>query len=109
MSKNIYTIRNAYVYRFSKIKEAFSLIGCDKLGFYGVNCSIPCPANCLDKLCHVVKGTCLKCVKGFKGKLCNEGKRMDYLKKYIFKRNDIYVLLTLRTPILDCYFSHISF
>lgn len=50
-----------------------TLLGCDKPGSYGTNCSNPCPANCLDALCHVVQGTCQKCVEGFKGILCNEG------------------------------------
>ncbi|XP_078328947.1 uncharacterized protein LOC144623898 [Crassostrea virginica] len=44
--------------------------GCPSLGFYGENCSIPCPQNCLKGLCHIVQGTCLGCQKGYKGDAC---------------------------------------
>lgn len=43
--------------------------GCPKLGYFGQNCSVPCPdVNC--QYCHVETGTCLGCKPGFKGQRC---------------------------------------
>ena len=43
-------------------------------GFYGENCSIPCPKNCRDGRCHIVEGTCFGCVDGYIGDKCTENK-----------------------------------
>nr|XP_022306227.1 multiple epidermal growth factor-like domains protein 10 [Crassostrea virginica]XP_022306228.1 multiple epidermal growth factor-like domains protein 10 [Crassostrea virginica] len=48
---------------------------CPIPGFYGENCSIPCPQNCH---CHITEGTCLGCLPGYVGTNCNKkcGKNM---------------------------------
>ncbi|XP_022307739.2 uncharacterized protein LOC111113742 [Crassostrea virginica] len=46
--------------------------GCPSPGFYGEDCSIPCPQNCQDGFCHIVEGTCLGCLPGYRGLRCNE-------------------------------------
>ncbi|XP_062567724.1 platelet endothelial aggregation receptor 1-like [Saccostrea cucullata] len=46
--------------------------GCSKTGVYGENCSLPCPANCQDKRCNIVNGTCLGCLPGYMGEMCQE-------------------------------------
>ncbi|XP_061185212.1 protein jagged-1b-like [Saccostrea echinata] len=43
--------------------------GCNKT-FYGPNCDKKCSANCEDQSCDIVNGTCLKCSRGWTGKLC---------------------------------------
>ena len=53
--------------------QTVSLLGCPSLGYYGENCSIPCPVNCLDGLCDSVNGTCFGCFDGYSGPTCNEG------------------------------------
>ena len=49
------------------------LLGCPSLGYYGENCSIPCPVNCRDGLCDKENGTCYSCLDGYSGPTCNEG------------------------------------
>lgn len=49
------------------------LKGCPTLGYYGEDCSLPCPQNCQENHCKIVDGTCLGCVDGYKGPTCNEG------------------------------------
>eukprot|EP00105_Crassostrea_gigas_P046603 XP_019930751.1 PREDICTED: uncharacterized protein LOC105347965 [Crassostrea gigas] len=46
--------------------------GCLTLGYYGENCSTPCPENCKGGDCNIVDGTCISCVQGYKGSMCNE-------------------------------------
>uniref|UniRef100_A0A8W8NSY8 EGF-like domain-containing protein n=1 Tax=Magallana gigas TaxID=29159 RepID=A0A8W8NSY8_MAGGI len=41
-------------------------------GYYGEDCSLPCPQNCQEGHCHIVDGSCLGCVPGYKGPTCNE-------------------------------------
>lgn len=43
--------------------------GC-RLGFYGIICDRPCPTNCKDNICHIVKGICFECKPGWIGILC---------------------------------------
>ena len=45
---------------------------CTISGYYGENCSTPCPKNCLNSLCGV-NGTCYSCLDGYSGPVCNEG------------------------------------
>ena len=40
-------------------------------GYYGQNCSLPCPHNCF---CHMTHGTCLSCLPGYMGQNCKESK-----------------------------------
>lgn len=49
--------------------------GCSSAGFYGENCSKPCHKNCQEGHCHITEGTCLGCQAGYRGPMCNEGKR----------------------------------
>uniref|UniRef100_A0A8W8NSV0 EGF-like domain-containing protein n=1 Tax=Magallana gigas TaxID=29159 RepID=A0A8W8NSV0_MAGGI len=46
--------------------------GCLKVGYYGENCSTPCPENCENGYCDIVDGTCISCVPGYKGSMCNK-------------------------------------
>nr|XP_034321253.1 multiple epidermal growth factor-like domains protein 10 [Crassostrea gigas] len=46
--------------------------GCPTPGYYGEDCSFPCPQNCQEGHCHIVNGTCLGCVDGYRGTTCNE-------------------------------------
>uniref|UniRef100_A0A8W8P5G3 EGF-like domain-containing protein n=1 Tax=Magallana gigas TaxID=29159 RepID=A0A8W8P5G3_MAGGI len=46
--------------------------GCLKVGYYGENCSTPCPENCENGDCDIVDGTCISCVPGYKGSMCNK-------------------------------------
>ena len=48
-------------------------IGCLTLGYYGENCSTPCPENCKGGDCDIVDGTCVSCVPGYSGSMCNIG------------------------------------
>ena len=50
-----------------------TVTGCPSPGFYGEKCSIPCPQNCQEGHCHIVEGTCLGCLPGYRGAICNEG------------------------------------
>lgn len=47
------------------------LLGCPTPGYYEVNCSSTCPQNCQEGQCNIVDGTCLGCVDGYIGPLCN--------------------------------------
>nr|XP_022307962.1 multiple epidermal growth factor-like domains protein 10 [Crassostrea virginica] len=46
--------------------------GCLKTGYYGENCSKPCPQNCQENHCDIVDGTCLGCILGYRGQTCEE-------------------------------------
>lgn len=50
-----------------------NFIGClPAQGFYGFNCSIPCPdLNC--QYCHTETGSCQICKPGYKGPRCETG------------------------------------
>ena len=46
--------------------------GCSIPGYYGVNCSTPCPdPNC--RYCHIENGTCQGCKPGYQGIRCEQG------------------------------------
>ncbi|XP_062622253.1 uncharacterized protein LOC134283792 [Saccostrea cucullata] len=42
--------------------------GCNKTGYYGPTCSIPCRRNCC--YCHIETGACQGCKPGYKGHNC---------------------------------------
>ncbi|XP_061194962.1 uncharacterized protein LOC133203133 [Saccostrea echinata] len=43
--------------------------GCKKTGYYGSNCSLPCPdTNC--RYCHIETGACQGCKPGYQGHQC---------------------------------------
>ncbi|XP_065928042.1 angiopoietin-1 receptor-like [Magallana gigas] len=45
------------------------VFGCPTSGYYGSNCSIPCPdVNC--RYCHIETGTCQGCKPGYQGQHC---------------------------------------
>ena len=47
------------------------MVGCAEAGFYGINCSIPCPEpNCRN--CHPETGTCQEYQQGFEGDNCKK-------------------------------------
>uniref|UniRef100_K1PJ98 Tyrosine-protein kinase receptor Tie-1 n=1 Tax=Magallana gigas TaxID=29159 RepID=K1PJ98_MAGGI len=46
--------------------------GCPVTGYYGEDCSLPCPQNCQEGHCHIVDGTCLGCVPGYTGARCDK-------------------------------------
>ncbi|XP_065924918.1 receptor-type tyrosine-protein phosphatase alpha [Magallana gigas] len=58
------------LYAFNELCE-LEVYGCPTPGYYGENCSIPCPQNCF---CHIINGTCLDCVAGYmyKENQCDE-------------------------------------
>ncbi|XP_065925703.1 uncharacterized protein [Magallana gigas] len=58
-------------YAYSDLCEV-EVNGCPTPGFYGEDCSIPCPQNCQEGHCDSIEGTCLGCIDGYKGATCNE-------------------------------------
>nr|XP_022297215.1 scavenger receptor class F member 2-like [Crassostrea virginica] len=40
-------------------------------GLYGDDCALPCPVNCLGKVCDVTDGTCGNCSDGWTGSYCD--------------------------------------
>ena len=47
------------------------IVGCAEAGFYGINCSIPCPdPHC--RYCHPETGTCYECKPGYEGHSCEK-------------------------------------
>uniref|UniRef100_A0A8W8P2L6 EGF-like domain-containing protein n=1 Tax=Magallana gigas TaxID=29159 RepID=A0A8W8P2L6_MAGGI len=46
--------------------------GCPTPGYYGENCSLPCPQTCQGSNCNIVDGTCPGCNNGYRGPTCDE-------------------------------------
>nr|XP_022306989.1 multiple epidermal growth factor-like domains protein 10 [Crassostrea virginica] len=46
--------------------------GCPTPGFYGESCSIQCPQKCQEGRCHISDGTCLGCLSGYIGQICDK-------------------------------------
>lgn len=59
-----------------------AFVGCQTPGFFGENCSIPCPQNCQEDHCNIVDGTCLGCTPGYIGSECDEGTFNNDVDKY---------------------------
>uniref|UniRef100_K1PR81 protein-tyrosine-phosphatase n=1 Tax=Magallana gigas TaxID=29159 RepID=K1PR81_MAGGI len=57
-------------YAFNEICE-LEVYGCPIPGYYGEDCSLPCPQNCQEGRCNIVDGTCLGCVSGYTGPTCD--------------------------------------
>ncbi|XP_078328204.1 uncharacterized protein LOC144623628 [Crassostrea virginica] len=49
---------------------------CPTPGYYGENCSTPCPQNCQEGHCDITEGTCLGCIPGYKGLRCENSKNL---------------------------------
>ncbi|XP_056013132.1 receptor-type tyrosine-protein phosphatase kappa-like isoform X2 [Ostrea edulis] len=47
------------------------VFGCNAT-VYGDKCNKPCPDNCQEKHCDVLKGACLGCVAGWRGNHCDQ-------------------------------------
>ncbi|XP_061170687.1 multiple epidermal growth factor-like domains protein 11 [Saccostrea echinata] len=62
-----YQIQNAYT-ELCEVKVQ----GCSESGLYGTNCTKTCPINCKRQRCNIINGTCLGCVPGYMGELCEK-------------------------------------
>lgn len=58
-------------YAYNELCEV-EVYGCQTPGFYGENCSIPCPKNCQEDHCNIVDGACIGCTPGYLGSNCDE-------------------------------------
>nr|XP_022306867.1 uncharacterized protein LOC111113150 isoform X2 [Crassostrea virginica] len=52
------------------------VFGCPRAGFYGIDCSIPCPEQC-SSYCDIEVGTCEECHPGYQGQQCELGKLIE--------------------------------
>ena len=50
----------------------FFQIGCN-VGYYGENCSAPCPSNCQESRCDASTGHCQSFKPGCQGQFCDQG------------------------------------
>ncbi|XP_062617125.1 protein draper-like isoform X2 [Saccostrea cucullata] len=59
-------------YQRTTVTELCEVIvyGCSKAGVYGRHCKQKCPANCQEQRCDIINGTCLGCLPGWTGTLC---------------------------------------
>lgn len=69
----------------SQLKR-LSIIGCPTPGFYGYNCSLPCPQNCQEGHCDIENGTCLGCIPGYKGPECDQSMNIVLLSFFFFRK-----------------------
>ncbi|XP_078328879.1 uncharacterized protein LOC111114998 isoform X3 [Crassostrea virginica] len=58
-------------YAYNELCEVEAL-GCRTPGYYGESCSTPCPQNCQEGHCHITEGTCLGCLPGYNGPMCDK-------------------------------------
>lgn len=64
-----------------------SFTGCPNASYYGENCSTPCHQNCLNGRCDVLDGTCLGCIQGYTGSMCDTGWNTKLKKKIMCTKN----------------------
>nr|XP_022311254.1 uncharacterized protein LOC111116548 [Crassostrea virginica] len=76
-----YYSRFAY-YELCELK----VYGCPNSGYYGQNCSTPCPSNCLEKMCNINTGHCLSCSPGYQGLTCSQECHEGYYGKNCVKK-----------------------
>nr|XP_034322194.1 multiple epidermal growth factor-like domains protein 10 isoform X2 [Crassostrea gigas] len=57
------------LYAYNELCEV-EVYGCPTPGYYGEDCSLPCPINCQEGHCNIVNTTCLGCVAGYQGPNC---------------------------------------
>ena len=69
------------------LKKKFVYQGCPTPGRYGADCSLPCPENCKSGFCDIVEGSCLGCIDGYTGTLCDKGTYKSYSLRYILVLN----------------------
>ncbi|XP_078328369.1 uncharacterized protein LOC111113191 isoform X1 [Crassostrea virginica] len=53
--------------------------GCPTPGFYGESCSMQCPQKCQEGRCHILDGTCLGCLSGYIGQICDKQVELLYM------------------------------
>ncbi|XP_062587449.1 multiple epidermal growth factor-like domains protein 11 isoform X2 [Saccostrea cucullata] len=58
-------------YAFNELCE-LQVFGCERAGFYGENCNLPCSNTCQNSLCHIHTGECYGCVPGYQGSRCEQ-------------------------------------
>ncbi|XP_056003431.1 receptor-type tyrosine-protein phosphatase T-like [Ostrea edulis] len=58
-------------YAYNELCE-FEVYGFPIPGVYGENCNNQCPQNCQERHCDIVNGTCLGCIPGYKGSVCDQ-------------------------------------
>ncbi|XP_056003614.1 uncharacterized protein LOC125663256 [Ostrea edulis] len=54
-------------YAFNELCEV-EVYGCPVPGYYGPDCTVPCPDNC--RYCHIDTGACQGCKPGYQGHQC---------------------------------------
>ena len=72
-----------------------NITGCPKPGFYGENCSKPCPQNCQEGHCHITEGTCLGCIAGYRGPNCSKGESYWLNMNHVMNPTSRHVLVFL--------------
>lgn len=57
---------------FVILSKILNFLGCTPKGYFGSNCSLPCPdVNCQE--CHIESGICHVCKQGYTGHHCETG------------------------------------
>lgn len=76
--------------------------GCIRHGLYGNQCNISCPANCQDKVCHIVNRICHRCEPGWTGQFCTRSKillRTKYRYLRIWDFSFVFYILNVHVDI----------